>query len=232
MRPVHAREHAGRAAALGLLLVVASLALPAPGHALGGASSTAIEEAARKQVEESHKASGPKITVGLPGKARKGGGVSRKAGSATPPETSPTLGLSSGTGSAARALSPKAPASRSKAPTSSATSPGGRVNAPTPPGRNPTTTLPRTSTLSAAPTGRVNPTSPRPHAGSGHVSTLAIVIGALGALLLLACAGWALARRRAFEPHWWLSMRHSLAEAGHRASGTWAEFTDWARLGR
>jgi hypothetical protein len=35
----------------------------------------------------------------------------------------------------------------------------------------------------------------------------------------------------AFEPHWLLSARHSLAEAGFRASATWAEFTDWIKLG-
>jgi hypothetical protein len=67
--------------------------------------------------------------------------------------------------------------------------------------------------------------------GERHISTLAIVIAALGALLVLACAAWALARARALEPHWWLAMRHSLAEAGYRMSVTWAEFIDWARLG-
>jgi hypothetical protein len=72
----------------------------------------------------------------------------------------------------------------------------------------------------------------RPRTGKHHISALAIAIAALGALLALACAAWALARRRAFEPHWWLSMRHAMAEAGYRASGTWAEFSDWARLGR
>jgi hypothetical protein len=67
--------------------------------------------------------------------------------------------------------------------------------------------------------------------GIRHISALAIVIAALGALLVLGCAAWALMRRRAFEPHWWLAMRHSMAEAGYRTSATWAEFTDWLRLG-
>ena len=35
----------------------------------------------------------------------------------------------------------------------------------------------------------------------------------------------------AVEPRWWLSFQHTTAEAGYRASSTWAEFTDWARLG-
>ncbi len=67
---------------------------------------------------------------------------------------------------------------------------------------------------------------------SGHVSTEAIVLAAIAALLLLACAAWAFARSRAYEPHWLVSMRHAMAEAGFRTSATWAEFTDWARLGR
>jgi hypothetical protein len=68
--------------------------------------------------------------------------------------------------------------------------------------------------------------------GSGHVSTEAIVIAAIAVLLLLACGLWAFARSRAYEPHWLLSLRHAMAEAGYRTSATWAEFTDWARLGR
>jgi hypothetical protein len=66
---------------------------------------------------------------------------------------------------------------------------------------------------------------------SGKLSTEAIVIAVIAALVALGCAAWGLARRRAFEPHWWLSLRHAMAEAGFRASATWAEFTDWARLG-
>jgi hypothetical protein len=64
-----------------------------------------------------------------------------------------------------------------------------------------------------------------------RLSTLAIVVAVLGALLIVACVAWALARQLAIEPHWWLSLRHAMAEAGFRASATWAEFTDWVRLG-
>jgi hypothetical protein len=66
---------------------------------------------------------------------------------------------------------------------------------------------------------------------SETLSTAAIVLAVLAAVLVLACISWALARRRAFEPHWLLSLRHSMAEAGFRASATWAEFSDWVRLG-
>jgi len=67
--------------------------------------------------------------------------------------------------------------------------------------------------------------------GAGHISTEAIILAAIAALLLLACAAWAFARSRAYEPRWLLSLRHAMAEAGFRTSATWAEFTDWIRLG-
>jgi hypothetical protein len=80
------------------------------------------------------------------------------------------------------------------------------------------------------------PTAPaRAHArskSSSKLSTAAIVVAAVAALLALGCAAWGLARRRAFEPHWLLTLRHAMAEAGFRTSATWAEFADWARLGR
>jgi ADP-ribosylglycohydrolase len=65
-----------------------------------------------------------------------------------------------------------------------------------------------------------------------HVSTLAIAAAVIGALVVLACLAWAIARTLTFEPRWMLSLRHAGAEAGFRASATWAEFSDWVRLGR
>lgn len=110
-----------------------------------------------------------------------------------------------------------------------------------------TTTSPVPTTTTTSPVTPVAPaarpltstgTLARPRApartthGGGHVSTEAIVLAALAALLLLACAAWAFARARAYEPHWLLSLRHAMAEAGFRMSATWAEFADWVRLGR
>jgi hypothetical protein len=68
--------------------------------------------------------------------------------------------------------------------------------------------------------------------GAPHVSHEAIALAAAGALVVLACLVWALARVVALEPRWTLSARHAIAEAGFRASATWAEFSDWVRLGR
>jgi hypothetical protein len=66
---------------------------------------------------------------------------------------------------------------------------------------------------------------------AGKTSTEAIVIAALAALLALGCIAWGVGRLSSFEPRWAQSLRHAMAEAGFRASATWAEFSDWARLG-
>jgi hypothetical protein len=60
----------------------------------------------------------------------------------------------------------------------------------------------------------------------------AIAIAVVAALIAIGCLVWGISRRRAFEPQWLLSLRHSMAEAGSHASATWAEFTDWMRIGR
>jgi hypothetical protein len=64
-----------------------------------------------------------------------------------------------------------------------------------------------------------------------HLSTAALALAVLGALLALGCLVWALGRWLALEPRWTVSFVHSLREASYRASATWAEFSDWARLG-
>ena len=68
-------------------------------------------------------------------------------------------------------------------------------------------------------------------ANSGGLSNAALAAVAVAALVLILCLVWALARMLALEPRWTLSLRHALAEAAFRASATWDEFSDWARLG-
>jgi hypothetical protein len=72
----------------------------------------------------------------------------------------------------------------------------------------------------------------RTTAAPTQLSTGAIVAAALAALLIIVCVAWGAARWWAYEPRWTVSLRHSLAEAGWRLSGTWDEFSDWIRLGR
>jgi hypothetical protein len=91
------------------------------------------------------------------------------------------------------------------------------------------TTTPAPTTPPAQATAPSKATS---SGGDRPLSTGAIVIAALAALLVLGCLAWAFARSRAFEPHWLITLRHAAAEAGFRASATWSELLDWARLGR
>jgi hypothetical protein len=85
----------------------------------------------------------------------------------------------------------------------------------------------------AAPLGSTPTRAPATGAArrSGGLSTAAIVLAALAALLALASAAWGIARLLAYEPQWTVSARHMIAEAGFRVSSTWDEFSDWIRLG-
>lgn len=65
----------------------------------------------------------------------------------------------------------------------------------------------------------------------GKLSAGALAGAVVAAVVALLCLVWALGRAFAYEPRWTLGLRHSLAEAAFRASSTWAEFTDWLRLG-
>ncbi len=94
---------------------------------------------------------------------------------------------------------------------------------------------PKTSTTPGAATGllpgRTTALGPVKHEHTS-ISSVAIVAAALATLLILLCVLWGAARWYAYEPHWTVSLRHSLAEAGLRMSATWEELGDWARLGR
>jgi hypothetical protein len=95
-----------------------------------------------------------------------------------------------------------------------------------------TITVPSTTTAPGTTTAPSTTTATRAGKGGGGVSGGAILAAVIAALLALACLVWAVFRLGAFEPHWLLSARHSLGEAGFRAAATWDEFTDWIRLGR
>jgi hypothetical protein len=69
------------------------------------------------------------------------------------------------------------------------------------------------------------------HHGSSGLSTGAVLAVAVAVLVIVLCLIWAAARWWAYEPHWLLTLRHALAEAGLRLSALWGELLDWARLG-
>ncbi len=64
------------------------------------------------------------------------------------------------------------------------------------------------------------------------LSSTGIALVALAAAAVLLCVAWGVSRVLTLEPRWTLSLRHAMAEASFRASATWSEFSDWARLGR
>jgi hypothetical protein len=89
------------------------------------------------------------------------------------------------------------------------------------PSAAPTTAPPATTPPPAAPT----PTPVITHEGHRSVTIPAIIL-ALAVLGALALALSALAGRR--SP----GVRHAWREAAFRTRGTWADFSDWLRLGR
>jgi hypothetical protein len=92
-------------------------------------------------------------------------------------------------------------------------------------------TLTTTNAGTATPSGTVVVGVHKAKPKSTRLSTGALVLAVLGALLVLACIVWVLARWLALEPRWTVSLMYSLREASSRVSATWAEFSDWVRLG-
>jgi hypothetical protein len=83
----------------------------------------------------------------------------------------------------------------------------------------------------SAPITAVHASSPA-KAGASTAPAPLIAIAVLAALLALGSAAFAFARWRAWDPEWAQSASHALSEAGYRMEATWAEFSDWLRLGR
>ena len=138
--------------------------------------------------------------------------------------TTPTTAPSNAGGTVAPGGPASTPAATVTTPAATVTTPAATVTTPPAPRTTPPATAPGTAT----------PAAPATHAatkGAGKLSSGALAAALLAGLIALACLLWGIFRVGAFEPHWLLSLRHSLAEAGLRASATWAEFSDWVRLG-
>ncbi len=137
-----------------------------------------------------------------------GGSAAGGAGTTTAP-TTPTAPAPVTTETAPAAPPPTA----TTAPTTPAPSAGA-----------PATTAPAPATTSAQPAATTTQRRDR--------TPLWIALIALGALALLALLAWGWARMRGWDSSWAARARHSWGEAGFRTASTWAEFTDWLRLGR
>lgn len=152
----------------------------------------------------------PTLKVSIPASARVKGGPSTTTPSST---TTPASTTPAGT-------QPGTVAPTSTAPASTTT-----------PATTTTSSTPATSTPSSTPSKTVVVVGHKPSSKSTRLSAWALALAILGALLALSAIVWALSRWLAFEPHWTVSLMYSMREASNRASATWAEFTDWVRLG-
>jgi hypothetical protein len=224
MSHLHNRRLSRARALAGLLSVVVFVCWPgAPAQALLPATNkparSGVLAAAAGSRAGTTRSSTPTFPLPASARAHPGTAGSSTATTATPGAASAQGGVV-GTSRATTPTTTYVPSSGTTTPL-----PGGAAKGLTTTPAVPTVT-PFKSTLNTP--ARTRARSKR----SSKLSTEAIVIAALAALLALGCAAWGLARRRAFEPHWVLSLRHAMAEAGFRTSATWAEFADWVRLGR
>jgi hypothetical protein len=108
-------------------------------------------------------------------------------------------------------------------------------SAPAPPAAQtaPATSVPTGTTPTTAAPATTAPTQPAATGSRKRDRTpLLVALVAAGALVLLALLLWGAARTRGWDPAWAARVRHGWSEAGFRTTSTWAEFTDWLRLGR
>ena len=75
-------------------------------------------------------------------------------------------------------------------------------------------------------------TASRQRSSDAGIPAPLVALAVIAVLMMLAALLYALARWWAWEPDWLVRARHAGAEASWRASGSWAEFMDWLRLGR
>jgi hypothetical protein len=143
----------------------------------------------------------------------------------TPTATTPALSTTAAT--------PTTPPPAATTPATSAPATTTPPAATTPPASTTPLFTPTTPTPATGATGATGAhPQTNPSSGGSTLSTGAIVAAVLAGLIALACVFWGVARMYAYEPRWTLALRHAMAEAGFRASNTWSELTDWAKLGR
>jgi hypothetical protein len=121
-------------------------------------------------------------------------------------------------------------------PPSSGSNPGPTATTGVPPGTTPSSSqapqpAPASQPAPAIADNAVLAASKSRSSDAGVPAPL-VALAIIGALLALAALLYGLARWWAWEPHWLVRARHAGAEASWRASGSWAEFVDWLRLGR
>lgn len=182
------------------------------------------------------------LAVLLPASAQTAAATTDKALGITIPASAKVHSAATTTTPAAT-TTPTTSVPASTTPTSATTSTSAPTGAAQPGTVAPPTTTPAgaaTQTASTATSAAPTTTTPgsttvivahKQKPSTKGLSAWALALAILGALLVLGCIVWALGRWLALEPRWTISLTHSLREAAYRASETWAEFSDWARLG-
>ena len=123
------------------------------------------------------------------------------------------------------------------------TTPEGETTTSAAPPAAPGTSTPNAPGQAPAPPGSAQPAPPandgaivnaasRDRESGGDPPAPLIALAIAAGLLALCLLVWALFRLFAWEPRWLLEARHSVAEAGWRTGGAWADFTDWVRSRR
>lgn len=181
-----------------------------------------------------HAVTDPKLGLTIPASARVHGAT--PSTTTAPATTTPATTAAPATSTPATTTPASGAQPGTVAPSSTSTTPGGATtpttpSAPTTSTTTPTVGIPTTTTPATSHSTTVVGVTRKATPHKTHLSTAALVLGILGALLILGCLVWALGRWLALEPRWTVSLMHSLREASYRASATWAEFSDWARLG-
>jgi hypothetical protein len=124
---------------------------------------------------------------------------------------------------------PSSPTTSAATPAAPPTTPGGQPPATgSSAGGTPSPTPLPAGNASVVPTAAAASHSAGASSAPAPVIALAIVL----VLMAMAALWWSLTTWRGLEPRWLVGARHAWSEAGYRASGTWAEFTDWVRFGR
>jgi hypothetical protein len=141
---------------------------------------------------------------------------------------------------AAGGCSKSAAAPAATAPAAGGAPPGPTATTGVPPGTTPA--APASSAQPPQPTPASNPSpaigdkailaASKTRSSDAGVPAPLVALAIIGALMALAALLYALARWWAWEPPWLVRARHAGAEASWRASGSWAEFVDWVRMGR
>lgn len=132
----------------------------------------------------------------------------------------------------ARASGACSPHPSAPAATATPAAPGSGGGPPPSAGSGAPTATPAPTPLAPSSATPISGVATASHSGATSAPAPVIALAIVLVLMAMAALWWSLTTWRGLEPGWLAGARHAWGEAGYRASATWAEFTDWLRLGR